>query len=123
MVAPDGATAAQFSRRIANGALAVWVLATFAVAAVTGWSLYPIWLIVGAPVTFLIFAFDKRQARRGSWRVSEGALLALVIGGGVLGGWLGMLTLRHKRRHRSFWATLAVATVVHLVLLLAGVVR
>jgi uncharacterized membrane protein YsdA (DUF1294 family) len=119
----NGADAARLSRRFANAALGVWVIATVAVVATTGWSLYPTWLAVGTPIVFGMFAFDKRQARRGNWRVSEGALLGLVIGGGVLGGWLGMLTLRHKTRHTSFWATLAVASGVHIALLVAGIVR
>lgn len=60
-------------------------------------------------VTFLVYALDKRAARRGAWRVRESTLHSLAL----LGGWPGAIAaqqlLRHKTRarpfRRLFWAT------------------
>jgi len=109
----SGAAAAKRARTAANLALGVWVVVALAAAIATGWSLYVLWLVVGTVVVYTLFAFDKRQARKGDWRVSERALLGSIVGGGVLGGWLGMLTLRHKTRHNVFWATVGASFVLH----------
>ena len=62
--------------------------------------------------TFLIYGYDKLRARRGGRRVPETALLALSLVGGALGGWAGMLVLRHKTRHTVFWVAQALGTAV-----------
>ena len=78
------------------------------------WSLYLDWVIAGTAATFLFYAIDKSQARRNGWRVPEIALKSMVLAGGVIGGWLVMLMLRHKTLHRSFWVVQWIATVLHL---------
>lgn len=45
---------------------------------------------------------DKRQARRGGWRVRERTLFLLALLGGGPGIWAGMYLFRHKTRHLSF---------------------
>jgi uncharacterized membrane protein YsdA (DUF1294 family) len=80
------------------------------------WAVYLDWLIAGTVTTFLFYAIDKMQAKRGGWRVPEVVLQGMVLAGGVIGGWLGMLVLRHKTLHRSFWVVQWIATALHLVL-------
>jgi uncharacterized membrane protein YsdA (DUF1294 family) len=80
------------------------------------WSLYLDWLLAGTVTTFFFYAYDKMQAKRNGWRIPEIVLKGLVLAGGVIGGWLGMLGLRHKTLHRSFWAVQWVASVIYLVL-------
>ena len=63
-------------------------------------------------ITFLIYGYDKLQARRGGRRVSERTLLLLALAGGALGGWAGMLIWRHKTRHASFWIAQIAGTIV-----------
>ena len=46
--------------------------------------------------------WDKRKARKGSWRTSELSLLAPGILGGIIGVLLGMKVFRHKTRKNSF---------------------
>jgi uncharacterized membrane protein YsdA (DUF1294 family) len=64
-----------------------------------------------------VYAYDKRQARRGGWRVSERALLGLTFVGGAAGALVGMHASRHKTRKPVF----AVGVPVLLVLQIGGV--
>jgi len=52
--------------------------------------------------TFMLFGFDKIRAARGSWRVSEGALLAWAFLGGTIGAYAGRALFRHKTRKQPF---------------------
>lgn len=53
-------------------------------------------------VAFLVFGFDKLQAKRGGRRVPERTLFWLAGLLGSVGAWLGMQVFRHKTRHTSF---------------------
>ena len=53
-------------------------------------------------LTFLVFGVDKYKARHSRRRISEAALLGLVLIGGSVGAWLGMLVWHHKTKHRKF---------------------
>jgi uncharacterized membrane protein YsdA (DUF1294 family) len=81
-----------------------------------GWHLYLLWVLAGTIATFVAFAYDKSQARRGSRRIPESFLLGLVAAGGVIGGWAGMLWIRHKTLHKRFWAAQWLASAAHLTL-------
>lgn len=54
-------------------------------------------------ITFLLFGYDKFQARQEGWRVPERALLGLSLCGGGIGALAGMLLFRHKTRKNLFW--------------------
>jgi uncharacterized membrane protein YsdA (DUF1294 family) len=103
-------------RTAAIAAAILWGGLVLALVVLTGWSLYLDWLIAGTATTLLAFAIDKTQARRSGRRIPELVLQVLSLAGGVIGGWLGMIWLRHKTLHRSFWAVQWVATVLHLAL-------
>lgn len=49
-----------------------------------------------------LFAYDKIQAGRGGWRISERDLCQTAIVGGWAGGLLAMHLFRHKTRKTSF---------------------
>jgi uncharacterized membrane protein YsdA (DUF1294 family) len=76
---------------------------------------YIAWLGGWSGATFAAYAIDKSQARRGGWRIPEIALHGLAIVGGAIGGWVGMLGLRHKTRHPVFPLVLAISVTVQVV--------
>ena len=61
-----------------------------------------IYLLVVNVITFLMMGYDKHEAKKGNWRVSEKTLFTLVVLGGSIGGILGMFTFRHKTKKWYF---------------------
>ena len=61
-----------------------------------------LYLLVVYVITFLMMGFDKHEAKKGNWRVSEKTLFTLVVLGGSIGGILGMFTFRHKTKKWYF---------------------
>lgn len=57
-------------------------------------------LLNGAAI--ILMGYDKYQARRGKWRVSEAALLTVAALLGAAGIWAGMYLFRHKTKHALF---------------------
>jgi uncharacterized membrane protein YsdA (DUF1294 family) len=93
-------------------ALVVWALVTI-LSLVAGLPLFVAWLVGGSVATLLLYGVDKRQARRGGWRVPERILYGLALAGGVAGAWAGMFLFRHKTRHVTFYVVNGVATVLY----------
>ena len=60
------------------------------------------WLGGICAVTWLVFAWDKRQASLGNRRVPEAVLLGLSLIGGSPAALVAMLALRHKTRKPRF---------------------
>lgn len=54
-----------------------------------------VWAVMSL-VSFIIYAHDKLQAKRGKWRVKETTLLLLAFFMGAPGALIAMHTLRHK---------------------------
>ena len=59
-------------------------------------------------LAFAMFGWDKRQARRGGWRVRESTLLLVAFLGGTPGAFAGRALFRHKTRKQPFVAALYV---------------
>jgi len=53
-------------------------------------------------LAFVMWGIDKARAKKGAWRISEGALLLTALLGGGLGALLGMLVFRHKTQKWQF---------------------
>jgi uncharacterized membrane protein YsdA (DUF1294 family)/cold shock CspA family protein len=66
--------------------------------------------------TFIVYALDKRAARRGEWRVGENTLHGLSLACGWPGALLAQRLLRHKSIkpafQRVYWATVALNVAV-----------
>ena len=80
------------------------------------WALLAVLLIMSL-VTFFVYAHDKRQAKRGGWRVKEKTLILLALLLGAPGAFFAMRMLRHKTLHAKFTVTVPLALVFQLALL------
>lgn len=60
------------------------------------------YIIIINILTFLVMLWDKHEAKKGEWRVSEKTLFAFVLLGGGVGGILGMYIFRHKTKKWYF---------------------
>lgn len=77
------------------------------------------WLTAINLVTFLVYAYDKAQASRNGWRVSERELLILALIGGSVGALSGMFIFRHKTAKKSFQVRLVLILLFQAVLISA----
>ncbi len=68
-------------------------------------------------LTYIIYAYDKKQAILGRYRVSEQFLLLLVVGGGMFGAILSMVVHRHKIKKMTFIIKYIIASIVFVYLL------
>lgn len=62
--------------------------------------------------------YDKKQAKKGFWRVPEKTLFLTAAAGGAMGVFMGMKLFRHKTKHKSF--TLGIPMLLMLNLLVVG---
>lgn len=72
-------------------------------------------------VTAVLIVWDKRQARRNRWRVSERTLHLCEWLGGWPGSWLARRAVRHKTHKRSYRRAYACVVAVHVLLLVVCV--
>ncbi len=71
-----------------------------------------VYLLVINLVIIALYGADKRRARKGSWRISERALLLLALLGGALGAFVGMRLFHHKTRKLAFRIIVPVLMVI-----------
>jgi len=74
----------------------------------------PFLLIVNL-MTFGVFGFDKWQARKHQWRISENMLLGISLIG-VVGAASGMIIFNHKVSKKSFLVKFFIVVLIDLVL-------
>jgi uncharacterized membrane protein YsdA (DUF1294 family) len=94
----------------------------------TGWDWR--WLLGYVAVinllTFGVYAWDKRRARAGGWRVAEFQLHLLELIGGWPAAWVAQRALRHKctkkRYQVVYWLILIIYQLVALDILLNGLI-
>ena len=61
------------------------------------------YITIVSVVAFIMYAADKIKAIRGSWRISEKALLLTGFFGGAIGALASMQIFRHKTKHVYFY--------------------
>ena len=71
-------------------------------------------MLLLSAVTLLFYAWDKRRATQGGWRVPEARLHVLALLGGWPGALLGQRWLRHKTIKRRFRVVFWLTVVGHL---------
>ncbi len=72
-------------------------------------------------ITFLVFGYDKWQAKNNKKRISEFHLLLLTAIGGTIGGLLGMNFFKHKTNKFSFILSFYTIVILQIVLLYFGI--
>lgn len=72
-------------------------------------------------ITFLVFGYDKWQAKNNKRRISEFHLLLLTAIGGTIGGLLGMNFFKHKTNKFSFILSFYTIVILQIVLLYFGI--
>lgn len=100
-------------RRCSLTGAAIGLSAGAALVLFAGVHWYLAWISGLSTATFLLYGFDKQQARGGGERVPENVLHGLALAGGFAGGWLGRALFRHKTRHIAFTVVLLFATAIH----------
>ncbi|MDG4654556.1 DUF1294 domain-containing protein [Chryseobacterium arthrosphaerae] len=73
-------------------------------------------LLIANLITFGVFGFDKWQAKKQQWRISENTLLGLSLIG-ALGAASGMILFNHKVSKKSFLVKFTIVVLIDLVLL------
>ena len=77
---------------------------------------YLLYYLAVSLILFVLFGFDKAQARRKGQRIAEKTLFVWGLLGGFAGGYLGMLIFHHKTQKPLFALCYLVALVAHLLL-------
>ena len=78
--------------------------------------LYLIFILIMSLITFILYLVDKAKAKKNAWRIKEATLLLFSFFGGALGGYIGMLSLRHKTKHWYFWYGLPAMLIAQILL-------
>lgn len=73
-------------------------------------------LLVMNLITFGVFGFDKWQARKHQWRISENTLLGISLLGGIIGAASGMIIFNHKVSKKPFLMKFILVVLIDLVL-------
>ena len=60
------------------------------------------YLLIVNVLAFIIYGFDKYQARKAGRRIPEATLLIWAGIGGSIGAWMGMKLWHHKTLHKKF---------------------
>jgi len=85
----------------------------------TDWNLVLAWVVAWTPASFLLYGYDKMQAKRGGLRVPEISLLTIAGAGGFAGALAAMVLFRHKTTRLKFWIVAVGSGIIFCVLLIA----
>ena len=94
-------------------AAALVVVLAVALIWLTDWNPFLIWISAVSLVTFILYGYDKTQAKMGGPRVPEIVLHGFALAGGFLGGWLGRWIFHHKTRKPIFTTILTISTILY----------
>ncbi len=80
-----------------------------------------IYLVAVNIIAAIVCIYDKHQAKRGGWRISEKALFAISVLGGAVGMYLTMIKIRHKTKHLRFMVGLPLIILLQAAILFIGI--
>ena len=75
-----------------------------------------VFYLVMSLLAFILYARDKKKAKKKRWRTPESVLLGVGFFGGAIGALLGMKCFRHKTKHWYFWAVNILGLILHVTL-------
>ena len=73
-----------------------------------------IYIIIVNLIGFFMMYIDKNKAKKGKYRISEKAILAISLILGAIGVYIGMYTFRHKTKHISFTVGIPVCIIINI---------
>ena len=79
---------------------------------------YLAFILVMSLIAVVLYASDKKKAKRGAWRTPEAVLLGFGFFGGAIGALLAMKGFRHKTKHWYFWAVNIISLALHIALII-----
>ena len=65
---------------------------------------YAAFIVLMSLLSIILYAGDKKKAKKGAWRTPESVLLGFGFFGGAIGALIAMKSFRHKTKHWYFWA-------------------
>ena len=77
-----------------------------------------LYLLLVNILAFALYGFDKRKAKKKSFRIPEKTLLWMARIGGGVGSWMGIMLFHHKTKHTKFKIIVPLWTVIWLVALI-----
>ena len=75
-----------------------------------------IYLILINLIGFFVMWSDKRNAKKGKWRIPENTLFLITLLGGGIGTIAGMYTFRHKTKKLKFTIGLPAILILEIIL-------
>lgn len=77
---------------------------------------YLVMVVLTSLIAFVLYGWDKRQAKRDGWRVPEDKLHLMAWLGGWPGALAGQQVFRHKTQKKSFKFMTGLACLMHIAL-------
>jgi uncharacterized membrane protein YsdA (DUF1294 family)/cold shock CspA family protein len=71
------------------------------------------WVLLSSAITYGLYAWDKRRAQRGEWRIAEKVLHLWELLGGWPGAFLAQRRLRHKSAKLTYLFTFWLIVILH----------
>ncbi len=98
------------------------IITTICQSILTYWQFPALTILLISFITFCIYGIDKWKAKRGSWRISEKALLLSAFCFGAIGAFLGMRVFHHKTKHWYFQVFVPVFMILQIAVIAAVVI-
>ena len=76
-----------------------------------------LYIILINTTTFIMFAIDKKRARKKEWRIPETWLLLSSLLGGSLGGIISMKIVNHKTKKPKFLIGMPMLLAINILLI------
>lgn len=82
-----------------------------------------LWISILSLIALIFYAYDKRCAQNGAWRISEFLLLFVAASGGAMGALAAMYLFHHKTQkpHFIYGVPLMMITQTILLIILANI--